>query len=115
MFKFRKYLILFLIYLLLNIIISSIYYFSNISYNITSIFIFIINLVYIGIINYLISKTINKKGILLGTINGFVISILFLILSLLFKFKFNYKLFIYYLIIIMLSISTSIISKNIKK
>ncbi len=115
MLKYKKYLLIGLTYFLLNIIISLIYYFSNFSYGILSIIIFLINLLYIFIINYLISKKINKKGIVIGLSTSSILILIMFIFSLLLKININSKSFIYYLIIILISIFSSILSKNIKK
>ena len=115
MLKYKKYLLIGLTYFLLNIIISLIYYFGNFSYGILSIIILLINLLYIFIINYLISIKINNKGIVIGLSTSSIIVLIMFILSLLFKVNVTSKTFIYYLIIILISISSSILSKNIKK
>jgi putative membrane protein (TIGR04086 family) len=115
MLKHKKYLLIGLTYFLLNIIISLIYYFSNFSYGILSIIILLINLLYIFIINYLISMKISKKGIVIGLSTSSIFILIMFILSLLFKINVTSKSFIYYLIIILISISSSILSKNIKK
>lgn len=115
MLKYKKYLFILLSYILLNIVISSIYYFSNITYSFISILLFIINIIYISIISYIIANKFNKKGIFIGLLSGISISLVLFILSLIFKCNIGIKVVIYYLIIILVSIFSSILNKNIKK
>ena len=113
--KYRKYIINCIIFMLFNLLISFIYLYSNISYNIISSIKIISFLIFITIISYMISKNLNKKGIVIGSYIGLITITILVFLSFIFRCNFSARNILYYLIIFLCILFGSILSKNIKK
>ncbi len=113
--KLKKNLMLFGFILTINLFISILYLFTNISYNIISSILIIINIIFLSIISFNIAKRSKQKGIFIGLELGIITSIVFLLLALIFKYEIKINSLLYYIIIILSSMLAAIFSKNIKK
>ena len=113
MLKFKKYFIFTGIIIFFYILVSLLYLFTNISYNVISSLILIFNLIVFIVLGYIYAKRSSKKGITVGFKVSSIIIILLFSLSFIFKYQFNIKNIIYYLLIVLSTTFGSIISKNI--
>lgn len=114
MLKLKKYFILTGAVIIINIIISLFYFFTNVSYNTISSILMISYLISFAIIGFLTANKNNSKGIIIGLKTSSIIIILLFLLTLLLKLNFNVKNIIYYLLVMLSTIFGSVISKNIK-
>ena len=115
MYKYKKHIIISLIFLITYILLNYIYLISNISYNIISSLLTLLYLLIFTIISFKIAKNSKYKGIYIGLSIGLIFIIILFILSLLFKCNISYKTIIYYFLILLSTIFASILSKNIKR
>ena len=113
--KIKRYLTLIGIFAIFNLIISLIYLFTNISYNIISTILLIFYLICFATLGYFIAKNSNKKGIIIGLIVGIVTILVLFSLSLLFNNPISIKIILYYLLVVLCVILGSILAKNTKK
>ena len=113
--KCKKYLYLASSLILFNLLISMLYLFTNISYNVISSILLVYYLICFMILGFMIAKTSNKKGLIIGLITGFTSILVLFILGLLFHEQLSLKIIIYYLLVLLSIILGSIVSKNTKK
>ena len=113
--KFKKYFIFAGSIIIINILLSLIYLLTNIPYNIISSITIIFNLLFFGILGFMIAKRSKSKGIIVGLKVSSITIITLIILTLIFKLNFDAKNIIYYLLITLSIIFGAIISKNIKR
>ena len=111
--KYKKQIILGLIYIGIIILLSILYLISNISYKSIAVSLIILNLLFILLLSYKYSLGKNKKGIYLGTKFGLIIISILTIINIIFK-SFKLNTLIYYLLILLSSIFGSILAKNKK-
>ena len=108
--------ILFLVLdLLLGSILSSIFYlYTNMSYNVNCLILFIWSAIGLFVINFLNGKRTNQKGYLEGLKLGGLVILLFFIISLFTKDFISLSKIIYYGVLILISIIASSIGINFK-
>ena len=119
MFKYLKYLKSFSYTLIsifiLNIVISSLYYFDLIKNSTFNISRTIITLISVLIGGFYIGKYSKEKGYIEGLKLGIIIIVFMIVFSLVLKSNFNITMFLYYVMIIISSILGSMIGINKKK
>jgi len=113
--KLKKYIILSSILLIIISILSLIYLFSNISYNLISSILIIIYFIFFIILSFLITKNRKSKGIVSGLKIGLISILIMLVLSFIFKNQLSIKTILYYIIILFSNLVGAILSKNIKR
>ena len=115
LFFYFKNIFFLLLYLLLGSILSSIFYlYTNMSYNVNCLILFIWSAIGLFVINFLNGKRINQKGYLEGLKLGGLVILLFFIISLFTKDFISLSKIIYYGILILISINPSSIGINFK-
>ena len=119
MFKYLKYLksLLYIVIplLILNIIISVLYYFDLLSSNAFNISRLSILLLSVLIGGFNIGKSSKEKGYIEGLKLGILIIVFMFIFSLILKSSFSISKFLYYIVIIIVSILGSMIGINKRK
>lgn len=115
LFFYFKNIFFLLLYLLLGSILSSIFYlYTNMSYNVNCLILFIWSAIGLFVINFLNGKRINQKGYLEGLKLGGLVILLFFIISLFTKDFISLSKIIYYGVLILISIIASSIGINFK-
>ena len=115
LFFYFKSIFFLLLYLLLGSILSSIFYlYTNMSYNVNCLILFIWSAIGLFVINFLNGKRINQKGYLEGLKLGGLVILLFFIISLFTKDFISLSKIIYYGVLILISIIASSIGINFK-
>ena len=115
LFFYFKSIFFLLLYLLLGSILSSIFYlYTNMSYNVNCIILFIWSAIGLFVINFLNGKRTNQKGYLEGLKLGGLVILLFFIISLFTKDFISLSKIIYYGVLILISIIASSIGINFK-
>ena len=113
--KIKKYLTLVGIYAIFNLIMSLLYLFTNISYNVVSTILLIVYLICFSVLGFMIAKNSSKKGIVIGILTGSITILILFSLSLLFNNPLSFKIILYYLLVILSILLGSILAKNTKK
>ncbi len=115
LFFYFKSIFFLLLYLLLGSILSSIFYlYTNMSYNVNCLILFIWSAIGLFVINFLNGKRTNQKGYLEGLKLGGLVIFLFFIISLFTKDFISLSKIIYYGVLILISIIASSIGINFK-
>ena len=115
LFFYFKSIFFLLLYLLLGSILSSIFYlYTNMSYNVNCLILFIWSAIGLFVINFLNGKRTNQKGYLEGLKLGGLVILLFFIISLFTKDFISLSKIIYYGVLILISIIASSIGINFK-
>ncbi len=115
LFFYFKSILFLLLYLLLGSILSSIFYlYTNMSYNVNCLILFIWSAIGLFVINFLNGKRTNQKGYLEGLKLGGLVILLFFIISLFTKDFISLSKIIYYGVLILISIIASSIGINFK-
>ena len=115
LFFYFKSILFLLLYLLLGSILSSIFYlYTNMSYNVNCLILFIWSAIGLFVINFLNGKRTNQKGYLEGLKLGGLVILLFFIISLFTKYFISLSKIIYYGVLILISIIASSIGINFK-
>ena len=115
LFFYFKSIFFLLLYLLLGSILSSIFYlYTNMSYNVNCLILFIWSAIGLFVINFLNGKRTNQKGYLEGLKLGCLVILLFFIISLFTKDFISLSKIIYYGVLILISIIASSIGINFK-
>lgn len=115
LFFYFKSIFFLLLYLLLGSILSSIFYlYTNMSYNVNCLILFIWSAIGLFVINFLNGKRTNQKGYLEGLKLGDLVILLFFIISLFTKDFISLSKIIYYGVLILISIIASSIGINFK-
>ena len=115
LFFYFKSIFFLLLYLLLGSILSSIFYlYTNMSYNVNCLILFIWSAIGLFVINFLNGKRTNQKGYLEGLKLGGLVILLFFIISLITKDFISLSKIIYYGVLILISIIASSIGINFK-
>lgn len=115
LFFYFKSILFLLLYLLLGSILSSIFYlYTNMSYNVNCLILFIWSAIGLFVINFLNGKRTNQKGYLEGLKLGGLVILLFFIVSLFTKDFISLSKIIYYGVLILISIIASSIGINFK-
>ena len=115
LFFYFKSIFFLLLYLLLGSILSSIFYlYTNTSYNVNCLILFIWSAIGLFVINFLNGKRTNQKGYLEGLKLGGLVILLFFIISLFTKDFISLSKIIYYGVLILISIIASSIGINFK-
>lgn len=115
LFFYFKRIFFLLLYLLLGSILSSIFYlYTNMSYNVNCLILFIWSAIGLFVINFLNGKRTNQKGYLEGLKLGGLVILLFFIISLFTKDFISLSKIIYYGVLILISIIASSIGINFK-
>ena len=115
LFFYFKSIFILLLYLLLGSILSSIFYlYTNMSYNVNCLILFIWSAIGLFVINFLNGKRTNQKGYLEGLKLGGLVILLFFIISLFTKDFISLSKIIYYGVLILISIIASSIGINFK-
>lgn len=115
LFFYFKSIFFLLLYLLLGSILSSIFYlYTNMSYNVNCLILFIWSAIGLFAINFLNGKRTNQKGYLEGVKLGGLVILLFFIISLITKDFISLSKIIYYGVLILISIIASSIGINFK-
>lgn len=115
LFFYFKSILFLLLYLLLGSILSSIFYlYTNMSYNVNCLILFVWSAIGLFVINFLNGKRTNQKGYLEGLKLGGLVILLFFIISLFTKDFISLSKIIYYGVLILISIIASSIGINFK-
>ena len=115
LFFYFKSIFFLLLYLLLGSILSSIFYlYTNMSYNVNCLILFIWSAIGLFVINFLNGKRTNQKGYLEGLKLGGLVILLFFIISLFTKDFISLSKITYYGVLILISIIASSIGINFK-
>lgn len=115
LFFYFKSIFFLLLYLLLGSILSSIFYlYTNMSYNVNALILFIWSAFGLAAINFINGKRSSQKGYLEGLKLGGLVILLFFIISLLTKDFISLSKIIYYGVLILISIIASSIGINFK-
>lgn len=115
LFFYFKSILFLLLYLLLGSILSSIFYlYTNMSYNVNCLILFIWSAIGLFVVNFLNGKRTNQKGYLEGLKLGGLVILLFFIISLFTKDFISLSKIIYYGVLILISIIASSIGINFK-
>lgn len=115
LFFYFKSIFFLLLYLLLGSILSSIFYlYTNMSYNVNCLILFIWSAIGLFTINFLNGKRTNQKGYLEGLKLGGLVILLFFVISLFTKDFISLIKIIYYGVLILISIIASSIGINFK-
>ena len=115
LFFYFKSIFFLLLYLLLGSILSSIFYlYTNMSYNVNCLILFIWSAIGLFVINFLNGKRTNQKGYLEGLKLGGLVILLFFIISLFTKDFISLSKISYYGVLILISIIASSIGINFK-
>lgn len=115
LFFYFKSIFFLLLYLLLGSILNSIFYlYTNMSYNVNCLILFIWSAIGLFVINFLNGKRTNQKGYLEGLKLGGLVILLFFIISLFTKDFISLSKIIYYGVLILISIIASSIGINFK-
>lgn len=115
LFFYFKSILFLLLYLLLGSILSSIFYlYTNMSYNVNCLILFIWSAIGLFVINFLNGKRTNQKGYLEGLKLGGLVILLFFVISLFTKDFISLSKIIYYGVLILISIIASSIGINFK-
>lgn len=117
--KYLKYLkvdLIFILYaLILSLVFSLLYYFTNISSNTVNTWLFIMAILFFGIMGIKLGRKSSEKGYKVGLKMGFSLVLLMFFLSLLFHDFFSIQKIIYYGVLILVSMIGSVIGINFRK
>ena len=115
LFFYFKSIFFLLLYLMLGSILSSIFYlYTNMSYNVNCLILFIWSAIGLFVINFLNGKKTKQKGYLEGLKLGGLVILLFFIISLFTKDFISLSKITYYGVLILISIIASSIGINFK-
>jgi putative membrane protein (TIGR04086 family) len=112
--KYKKYIYLLLFLFLALFILSIIYLYGNISYNVINTIILILMMIFAFIIGYFQSINTNEKGIITGLKSGIILIAILFVLGIIFHTPFKLTRIIYYIILLLITILGSIFGKNKK-
>ncbi len=115
LFNYLKFLSIFLILELMITFLVSLLNLIGVNSGITTIILFIFNIILFFILNFINAKNIKKKGYLEGIILGLIfIFLMFLIKIIFFNSSFNISTLIYYIILLLVSILGGMFGVNKK-
>jgi len=113
--KYKNYLYFLLYLVILNILVTLIYTYTNISYDTNCTLLFIGTLIGIFILSFNHGKKVPNKGLLNGMKLGIIIVLIFFIISIFSKSLFSISKIIYYGILILVAAVAAAIGINFKK
>lgn len=97
-----------------SLLVTILNYFNIISSKTNTILLYIVSLISVAISSFYISKNLNKKGIITGSIYGLILIIIFFASSLIIGLNLNNESYILYIVMLIVSTLSGIIGKNKK-